>query len=86
MTAGHADMRAHGSPELALIARKLGHGERVDVHDADLFVGLDDAVPNDAVITVGPSSSVGATGPAVLSRATASDETKNDYAQDERSS
>ncbi len=78
MTAGHADVLAYDLAELPLVAGKLGRGERVDVHDADLFVGLDDAIANDAVVTVRSSSSVGATGPAVLARAAASDETKND--------
>ena len=78
MTARRADVLAHDFAELALVAGKLGHGERVDVDDANLFVGLDDAIANDAVVTVRSSSSVGPTGPAVLSRAAASDETKND--------
>lgn len=78
-------MLAHDLAELALVARQLGHGERADVHDADLFVGLDDAIANDAVVTVRPARSVGATGPAVLARATASDETKNDYTPNEKS-
>lgn len=85
MTTGHANMRANHFSKLVLVARKLGHGKRVDVHDAELFVGLDDSVPNDAVITGGPSSSVGATGPAVFARATASDETKNEQAQNGKS-
>jgi hypothetical protein len=78
-----ADVTANCSPELFLVARKLRNGERLDVHYADLFIGLDDAVANHSVVAIWAPRSVGAAGLPVFTRTATADEAEHEQAPNE---
>ena len=61
-----ADVLTNDLSKPLFVGRELPNREGVDVDDADLLVGLDDPIPDDAIVTVRAPSRVGAPRLAVL--------------------
>ncbi len=71
VTAYGTNRRPHCFAEAFLVIWQLPDRKRVDIDDAELFVGLDDSIANHPVLTARTARRVGAARPMVLSRATA---------------
>lgn len=76
MPAEVADVLADDLAKAFFVWRELANGKRIDVDDANFFVGLDDAVADDAVVAVGASRRVRAPRLSKLTRAAAAEETQ----------
>jgi hypothetical protein len=68
-----ADVLAHHFAKAFFVWRELANGKRVDVDDANFFIGLDDAVADDAVVAARASRRVRASRLSELAPATATE-------------
>jgi hypothetical protein len=83
MAAKTADELVYDFPESFFAGGQLPHRKRVDVDDADFFVGLDDAISDDAVLAARPAGRERATRSSYLASAAASDHAQQGDACDE---
>lgn len=73
MAAEIADVLVYDLPESILVGRQLSNRKRVDVDDADFFVGLDDAISDDPVLAARATGRERATRSSCLASAAAAD-------------
>jgi len=83
MAAEIADVLVYDFPESLFIGRQLSNRKRVDIDDSDLFVRLDDAISDDAVLAARPAGRERATRSSYLAGAAAADQAENGQASDE---
>jgi hypothetical protein len=73
MAAEIADVLIYDFPESIFVRRQLPDRKRVDVDDADLFVGLDDTISDNPVLAARPAGRERATRSSYLASAAAAD-------------
>lgn len=83
MAAEIADVLVYHFPKSLFVRRQLSDRKRVDVDDADLFVGLDDTISDDPVLAARAASREDPPGSPYLTGATAADQAENGQASDD---
>lgn len=83
MAAKSADVPVDDLAKALFVGRQLPNRKRVDVDDAHLFVGLDDAIADDSILAARTPGRKGAAGSSDLASAAAADEAENGQGTDD---